>query len=82
MNYTQLGGTYFIQTGAQAGKAMLGQDPLWLAWVTDLIHLKAGDPSKYHHTYQYTLQHWTPARFKVGQMIGSSGILMGMTVAM
>lgn len=79
INYTALGGTYEILSGAQAGTKVFGQDPLWLAWATDLVNLKgAGDMSQ----YQYVLTHWTPARFKVGQMIGSSGILMGMTLAM
>ncbi|QCQ12900.1 PTS transporter subunit IIBC [Enterococcus avium] len=79
MNYTQLGGTYEILTGAQAGSQVLGQDPLWLAWATDLVNLKnGGDMSQ----YQQVLTQWTPARFKVGQMIGSSGILMGLTLAM
>lgn len=79
MNYTQLGGTYEILTGAQAGSQVLGQDPLWLAWATDLVNLKnSGDMSQYQHV----LTQWTPARFKVGQMIGSSGILMGLTLAM
>lgn len=79
MNYTDLGGTYHILTGASAGKAVLGQDPLWLAWVTDLINLKeAGDMTQYHQL----LESVRPARFKVGQMIGSSGILMGLTLAM
>lgn len=79
MNYTQLGGTYEIMTGAQAGSQVFGQDPLWLAWATDLVNLKdAGDMSQYHQV----LTQWTPARFKVGQMIGSSGILMGLTLAM
>ncbi|MGL9747133.1 PTS transporter subunit IIBC [Enterococcus sp. DIV0170] len=79
MNYTQLGGTYDILTGAQAGSQVFGQDPLWLAWATDLVNLKnTGDMSQ----YQEVLTQWTPARFKVGQMIGSSGILMGLTIAM
>lgn len=79
MNYTQLGGTYEIMTGAQAGSQVFGQDPLWLAWATDLVNLKdAGDMSQYNQV----LTQWTPARFKVGQMIGSSGILMGLTLAM
>ena len=79
INYTQLGGTYEILSGAQAGTQVFGQDPLWLAWATDLVNLKgAGDMSK----YQFVLENWTPARFKVGQMIGSSGILMGMALAM
>ncbi|ANU72402.1 PTS glucose/maltose transporter subunit IIBCA [Enterococcus faecalis] len=79
INYTQLGGTYEILSGAQAGTQVFGQDPLWLAWATDLVNLKgAGDMSK----YQFVLENWTPARFKVGQMIGSSGILMGIALAM
>ncbi|GMC12522.1 MULTISPECIES: PTS transporter subunit IIBC [Enterococcus] len=79
INYTQLGGTYEILSGAQAGTQVFGQDPLWLAWATDLVNLKgAGDMSK----YQFVLENWIPARFKVGQMIGSSGILMGMALAM
>ena len=79
MNYTDLGGTYTILTGASQGKEVLGQDPLWLAWVTDLINLKAqGHMAQYHDL----LESIRPARFKVGQMIGSSGILMGITIAM
>lgn len=79
MNYTDLGGTYTILTGANAGQKVLGQDPLWLAWVTDLINLKeSGDMKQYYDL----LESVRPARFKVGQMIGSSGILMGVTFAM
>ncbi|HFJ7376949.1 TPA: PTS transporter subunit IIBC [Enterococcus faecium] len=79
INYTQLGGSYEILSGAQAGTQVFGQDPLWLAWATDLVNLKgAGDMSQ----YEFVLHNWTPARFKVGQMIGSSGILMGMAFAM
>ncbi|HJF19472.1 MAG TPA: PTS transporter subunit IIBC [Enterococcus columbae] len=79
INYTALGGTYEILSGAQAGTKVFGQDPLWLAWATDLVNLKgSGDMSQYN----YVLTHWTPARFKVGQMIGATGILMGMTLAM
>lgn len=79
MNYTALGGTYDIMTGASAGSQVFGQDPLWLAWVTDLINLKgAGDTAAYTDLMQTV----TPARFKVGQMIGSSGILMGLAFAM
>ena len=40
INYTQLGGTYEILSGAQAGTQVFGQDPLWLAWATDLVNLK------------------------------------------
>ena len=79
MNYTSLGGTYEFLTGAQQGKQVFGQDPLWLAWVTDLINLKdAGNVTQYNEL----LSTVTPARFKVGQMIGSTGILMGLTLAM
>jgi len=79
MNYTSLGGTYEFLTGAQQGKQVFGQDPLWLAWVTDLINLKdAGNLAQYNEL----LSTVTPARFKVGQMIGSTGILMGLTLAM
>ena len=77
INYTQLGGTYEVLTGAAKGTKVLGQDPLWLAWVTDLANLKGAHPDQYKHL----LEAYTPARFKVGQMIGSFGILMGMVVA-
>ena len=77
MNYTALGGTYDILTGAAKGTQVFGQDPLWLAWVTDLVNLKGADASH----YQQLLDTVHPARFKVGQMIGSFGILMGMIVA-
>lgn len=77
INYTQLGGTYEVLTGAAKGTKVLGQDPLWLAWVTDLANLKGAHPEQYKHL----LDSVTPARFKVGQMIGSFGILMGMVVA-
>ena len=77
MNYTALGGTYEILTGAAKGTQVFGQDPLWLAWVTDLVNLKGTDASQYQHL----LDTVHPARFKVGQMIGSFGILMGVIVA-
>ena len=77
INYTQLGGSYQVLTGAAKGTTVFGQDPLWLAWVTDLVNLKKADPSQYQHL----LHAYTPARFKVGQMIGSFGILMGIVVA-
>lgn len=77
INYTQLGGSYQVLTGAAKGTTVFGQDPLWLAWVTDLVNLKKADPSQYQHL----LHAYTPARFKVGQMIGSFGILMGVVVA-
>ena len=77
MNYTALGGTYEILTGAAKGTQVFGQDPLWLAWVTDLVNLKGTDATQYQHL----LDTVHPARFKVGQMIGSFGILMGVVVA-
>lgn len=79
MNYTALGGTYDVLTGAAQGTQVFGQDPLWLAWVTDLINFKeAGDTAAYNDLFAA----FTPARFKVGQMIGSTGILMGIAFAM
>lgn len=79
MNYTSFGGTYTIATGINAGKQVFGQDPLWLAWVTDLINYKdAGNMS----AYQHLLTTVTPARFKVGQMIGATGLLLGVALAM
>uniref|UniRef100_A0A1S0ZDA4 PTS glucose/maltose transporter subunit IIBCA n=1 Tax=Salmonella enterica subsp. enterica serovar Saintpaul TaxID=90105 RepID=A0A1S0ZDA4_SALET len=77
MNYTALGGTYEVLTGAAKGTLVFGQDPLWLAWVTDLVNLKGSNADQYQHL----LTTVTPARFKVGQMIGSFGILMGVIVA-
>lgn len=79
MNYTSFGGTYTIATGINAGKEVFGQDPLWLAWVTDLINYKdAGNMA----AYQNLLTTITPARFKVGQMIGATGLLLGIALAM
>ena len=79
MNYTSFGGEYLIQTGATAGAMVYGQDPLWLAWITDLINFKdAGDLA----SYELLLNTVTPARFKVGQMIGATGLLMGIALAM
>ena len=79
MNYTAFGGTYMIQTGLNAGSEVFGQDPLWLAWVTDLINfIDAGDMA----SYETLLTTVTPARFKVGQMIGATGLLLGIALAM
>ncbi len=79
MNYTSFGGTYEVLTGANAGSQVFGQDPLWLAWVTDLIALKnSGDTA----AYETLLETVTPARFKVGQMIGATGLLLGFALAM
>ncbi|MGT2722298.1 PTS transporter subunit IIBC [Streptococcus porcinus] len=78
MNYTALGGTYEVMTGVSQGSKVFGQDPLWLAWVTDLVNLKGSNASAYHDL----LTSVTPARFKVGQMIGATGTLMGVALAM
>jgi PTS system glucose-specific IIC component len=78
MNYTSFGGTYTILTGSSAGTQVFGQDPLWLAWITDLINFKnAGDTAAYTNL----LTTVTPARFKVGQMIGATGLLLGIALA-
>ena len=79
MNYTSFGGTYTIMTGVNQGTEVFGQDPLWLAWITDLINFKkAGDTA----SYTQLLTTITPARFKVGQMIGATGLLLGVALAM
>lgn len=79
MNYTSFGGEYLIQTGINAGSMVYGQDPLWLAWITDLINFKnMGDMAAYEELMATVI----PARFKVGQMIGATGLLMGVALAM
>lgn len=79
MNYTSFGGSYEILTGVNAGTTVFGQDPLWLAWVTDLINFKdAGDMDSYEELLATVI----PARFKVGQMIGATGLLLGVGMAM
>ncbi|MEH7460512.1 PTS transporter subunit IIBC [Bacillus thuringiensis] len=79
MNYTALGGSYTILTGAKAGQVVAGQDPLWLAWITDLNNLiTKGDMNAYHDL----LNSVVPARFKVGQVIGSTASLIGIAFAM
>lgn len=79
INYTSLGATYTIATGADAGTTVYGQDPLWLAWAQDLANLRQAGEAE---AYTSLLNGVTPARFKVGQMIGSTGILMGFAYAM
>lgn len=79
INYTELGGIYTILTGSNAGEIVAGQDPLWLAWVSDLNNLReAGDTAG----YDALLNSITPARFKVGQMILSTSALIAAAVAM
>lgn len=78
VNYTELGGIYTVLTGTNAGGTVAGQDPLWLAWASDLANLRGTDPT----AYQQLISTVTPARFKVGQMIAGAGILMGIALAM
>lgn len=79
VNYTELGGVYELLTGPAAGTTVSGQDPLWLAWITDLINLKAsGDSAQYNNL----LNSVVPARFKMGQVILSSASLIGIALAM
>ncbi|MGL4914120.1 MAG: PTS transporter subunit IIBC [Romboutsia sp.] len=79
MNYTELGGVYEIMTGSAIGTTVAGQDPLWLAWITDLINLKEGGNIE---GYNQLLQSVVPARFKAGQVILSTASLAGIAVAM
>jgi len=67
-----------VQSGINAGKQVFGQDPLWLAWVTDLINYKDAGNMEAYKTLLTTV---TPARFKVGQMIGATGLLLGVALA-
>lgn len=79
MNYTELGGTYQVLTGSEIGAVIAGQDPIWLAWITDLNNLKElGDVEG----YKELLSSVVPARFKVGQVILSSASLLGFSLAM
>ncbi|MDM5226537.1 PTS transporter subunit IIBC [Cytobacillus sp. NJ13] len=79
INYTELGGTYKILTGSNAGSTVAGQDPLWLAWIADLNNFLASGDTE---SYKQLLNDVTPARFKVGQMILSSAALLGIALAM
>lgn len=79
MNYTELGGTYTVLTGTAVGSVIGGQDPIWLAWITDLNNLKAsGDIAGYQHLLDTVV----PARFKAGQVVLSFASLMGIGLAM
>ncbi len=79
VNYTELGGVYTILSGANAGQVIAGQDPLWFAWISDLINLKnSGNMAEYNNL----LATVTPARFKFGQVVLSSASLIGVAVAM
>ena len=79
MNYTSFGGEYLIRTGAAAGTVVYGQDPLWLAWVSDLVSLR--DTGRAAEAAEL-MAGVVPGRFKVGQMIGSTGLLLGFALAM
>ncbi|EEL52289.1 MULTISPECIES: PTS transporter subunit IIBC [Bacillus cereus group] len=79
MNYTELGGTYTMLTGSKIGQVVAGQDPLWLAWITDLNNLLANGDTK---AYNDLLNSVVPARFKAGQVIGSTAALIGIAFAM
>lgn len=79
MNYTELGGTYKVLTGTATGSIIAGQDPIWLAWITDLNNLKsAGDIAQ----YKELLKTVVPARFKAGQVVLSTASLLGIGMAM
>ena len=79
VNYTELGGVYTTLTGTAAGTVVSGQDPLWLAWISDLGNLKdAGDMVGYNNL----LTSVVPARFKAGQVILSTASLIGIAFAM
>ncbi|MEG0645014.1 MAG: PTS transporter subunit IIBC, partial [Cetobacterium sp.] len=79
MNYTELGGTYQVLTGTAVGSTIAGQDPIWLAWITDLNNLKAaGDMTGYKNLLDTVV----PARFKAGQVILSTASLLGIGLAM
>ncbi len=82
MNYTTVGGTYQLLTDSSAGIAgsiVQGQDPIWFAWIQDLVNLKQQGNME---AYNYLLETVTPSRFKVGQMIGSSGLVIGFALGM
>lgn len=79
INYTELGGVYQALTGTNAGAMVAGQDPLWLAWVTDLVNFKsAGNMAEYNNLLATVV----PARFKVGQVILSCSSLLAIALAM
>ncbi|MEG2108317.1 MAG: PTS transporter subunit IIBC [Clostridium sp.] len=79
INYTELGGVYQALTGTNAGAMVAGQDPLWLAWITDLINFKsAGDMASYNEL----LNSVVPARFKFGQVVLSCSSLIAIALAM
>lgn len=78
MNYTELGGTYKILTGSASGSVIAGQDPIWLAWITDLNNLKAVGSAQYNKLLETVV----PARFKAGQVVLSTASLLGIGMAM
>lgn len=79
INYTELGGTYKVLTGDNVGHIIAGQDPIWLAWITDLNSLKsAGKIAEYKNLLATVV----PARFKAGQVVLSTASLIGIGCAM
>ena len=55
-------------TGSKIGQVVAGQDPLWLAWITDLNNLLAnGDTKAYNdllnNVVPGSFQSWTSYRF-------------------
>ncbi|MGL5053523.1 MAG: PTS transporter subunit IIBC [Cetobacterium sp.] len=78
MHYTELGGVYTILTGAAAGTKIAGQEPIWLAWITDLNNLKSARDVT---GYKNLLEKVVPARFKVGQLVLTTSSLMGIGLA-
>lgn len=79
INYTELGGTYLIQTGQNIGSMVAGQDPLWLAWATDLYNASSQGNTE---LYNQLKEEITPARFKAGQVVTSTAALTGIAYAM
>lgn len=75
LNYSSLGGVYQPLDGSAS---VMGQDPIWLAWVSDLG--KAAKEGNWD-LYNQILHSQTPGRFKVGQVIGSTAMLIGFAVA-
>ncbi|MGL5989199.1 PTS transporter subunit IIBC [Cetobacterium sp.] len=79
MNYTELGGLYTVLTGSEAGTIIAGQDPIWLAWITDLNNLRSVRDIA---GYENLLETVVPARFKAGQLILTTSSLLGVGLAM
>lgn len=79
INYTALGGAYTIVSGISKGTMVYGQDPMWLAWVSDLSNLNTNAQVANYTNLLYSI---VPGKFKIGQMLSSTGLLMGIGYAM